>query len=318
MRTVLAFVARRLAIMAILLILVSVGVFSLLALEPGNPINNLLGLKARTPATVHALEAQYHLNQSFLQQYFHWAVNALQLNFGQSIQTSLPVGQEIGSRLPVSLFLGIYAYVLTMVVGVVLGVVAALRRRTLTDRSIVTIGILGLSTPAFVTGLILIYVLGDIVKVFPTFGYGSGFSSELFHLTLPAVALGFTCVAFVAKHTRASVLNVIDQDYVTFARARGLGWGRILLWYYLRNGLMPIVSISTALLAYMIAGAVLVEVTFSIPGIGNLLVTSSGSKDIPVVQGIAIVLAALIMLLNLLTDVIYMFVDPRIRFGAAG
>lgn len=309
------FAARRLAVLALLLVVVSFAVFSLLYLSPGSVIDTLLGTNPRTPAELSYLTSEYHLNQPFLTQYWLWASQAARLNFGNSIQTSLPVTAEIRQRLPVTLFLGVYAYILTVLLGVGLGLAAALRRRRLADRGIVGASIVALSTPAFVSGVFLIYLFGIQVRLFPVAGPGTGFFGQLWHLTLPAVALALTATAYLVKHTRAAVIMVLDQDYVTFARARGLAPGRVLIGYILRNALIPVVTMSGLILSYVITGAVLVEDTFSLPGIGQLLVQSATAKDLPLIQGVAMVVAIVIVLANLLADVALIAVDPRIRLG---
>jgi peptide/nickel transport system permease protein len=225
------------------------------------------------------------------------------------------VTDEIGARLPTSLFLGAYAYVLTMVLGIGLGMAAALRRRRLVDSGIVAASIGALSTPAFVAGVFLIYLFGIVLHLFPVAGVGEGFVDELWHLTLPAVSLALVGTAFLVKHTRAAMIAVLDQDYVTFARARGLSPARILLAYGLRNALIPVVTMSGVVLAFVVTGAVLVEDTFSLPGIGRLLVQSATTKDLPMILGVAMVVAAVIMGANLLADLALVAVDPRVRLG---
>lgn len=307
------FLARRTGALLITLAILSFLIYSLLYLAPGNPVDILLGNQPRTPETVRLLNEKYHLDQPFLIQYWIWAQGALQLDFGTSILTTLPVSQEIGSRLPVSVFLGIYAYILTMIGGVGLGVLSALRRKTVVDRGIVGASVIALSTPAFVSGVFLLFLFAITVQLFPATGMGDDFFDRVWHLTLPAVALALTVSAFVLKHTRAAVLAVIDQDFVTFARARGLSPIRIMSTYILRNALIPIVTISGLVLGSLITGAFLVEVTFSVPGIGKLLVDAAINKDLPLIQGVAMIIAVVIILANLLADLLYMAIDPRIR-----
>jgi peptide/nickel transport system permease protein len=310
-----AFIARRMAVLAVLLVVISFVVFALLYISPGNAVDALLGTNPRTPAEVALLRHEYHLDKSFWEQYWIWASDAARFRFGNSIQTTLPVTDEIKARLPMSLELGLYAYVLTMVLGVGFGMLAALRRRGLVDRGIVAGAIVALSAPAFVTAVFLIYVFGIVVRWFPVSGQGSGFVNGLWHLTLPAFALALVGVAFVLRHTRVAMIGVLDQDYVTFARARGLSPRRVLLGYALRNALIPVVTMSGLILAFVITGGVLVENTFSLPGIGRLLVQSATSKDLPMVQGVAMVVAVVITGANLLADVALVMVDPRIRMG---
>jgi peptide/nickel transport system permease protein len=264
---------------------------------------------------VRTLTHEYHLDEPFLTQYWLWAKGAIHGDFGNSIVSTLPVTHEITSRLPTSLFLGLYAFVLTMISGLGLGIASALRKWTFTDRSLVAGTIVALSTPAFVAGVLLLFLFAIKLGLFPVFGPGDGFIDRLWHLTLPAIALALSCAAYVMKHTRASMIGVLDQDYVTFARARGLSGRRVLFTYALRNALIPVVTISGLILTFLITGAVLVETTFSLSGIGQLLVQSAAAKDIPVIQGVAIVVALVIMIVNLLADLVYLAVDPRIRLG---
>jgi peptide/nickel transport system permease protein len=309
------FVLRRLAALVALLVVLSFGVFALLYLSPGSVVDILVGPNARTPETVRRLRQDYHLDQPFLMQYWLWAKEAAQFHFGNSIQTSLAVTDEIKARLPVSLFLGAYAYVLTMGTGVALGMWAAFNQRTDGDRAVVAITIVGLSTPVFVAGIFLIYLFAIVLPWFPAAGRGSGFWDELWHLTLPAVSLAAVSAAYVVKHTRAAMINVLDQDYVMFGRARGLSTTRTLFVYALRNALIPIVTVSALVLTFVITGAVLVEVTFSLQGVGSLLVQAADAKDLPMVQGVAISIAIVIMVANLLADLAYAALDPRIRLG---
>jgi peptide/nickel transport system permease protein len=313
-RTLVAFVLRRVAILALLLVLISFAVFSLLYISPGNAIDVLLGANPRTPETVRALRHQYHLDKPFLVQYWLWFKGAVRFKFGNSIQTASPVSDSIRSRLPTSLLLGCYAFVLTIISGVGLGIAAALRQRHAVDRGIVGAGIVALSTPPFVSGVLLLYVFAIVLRWFPVFGQGSGFWDQLWHLTLPAVALSLVASAYVLKHTRAAVIGVLNQDFVTFARARGLSRRRILFVYVLRNALIPVITISGLILAFLITGAVLVEVTFSLPGLGQLLVESATTKDLPMIQGVTLAIAVVIVIANLLADVAYFLVDPRVRF----
>lgn len=314
-RAVVSLVARRVLVSCLMLILISFVIFSLLYITPGDVVTTLLGTRRRTPETVELMQQQYHLNDPFLTQYWIWLKDAVRLDFGDSSITALPVTDEIGARLPNSLFLGFGSYVLTMIVGIPLGLAAAVKKTTILDRGIVASVIIGFSTPVFVAALGLLYVFSVLLGWFPVSGAGSGFGGRVSHLALPAVALAITGVALIVKHTRAVVIRILDEDYVTFARARGLSSRRIFTYYALRNGLIPVVTVSVPLLASLVTGAVLVEVTFSLPGIGDLLVRSSSSQDLPTLQAIALLVAAMIMVANLAADLIYMAVDPRIRYG---
>ena len=312
MRAVAWFIARRLLAILVLLFVISFLVFSLLYLAPGTAVDVLLGNQPRTPETVAALEAKYHLNEPFLAQYWYWLHGALRLDFGTSIRTTLPVTDDILARLPVTVFLALYAFVLQMVVGVTVGVLAAFRQRSLVDRGLVAFTVIGLSTPSFVAGIFVLFIFAVVLGWFPAFGAGDDFFDRLWHLTLPALSLAIVGTAFIVKHTRAAVIAVLDQDYVIFARARGLSSARVLFRYVLRNAAIPIVSVVTMVLAFLLIGAVFVEVTFSISGMGALVVKAANSQDLPLIQGVAIFIALIVMGFNLLADLAYLAVDPRV------
>jgi peptide/nickel transport system permease protein len=311
-----AFVLRRLAGLVVVVVLVSFLVFSLLYVAPGSPEQLLLGnSKTIDPATIRAVREQYHLNGPFLERYLHWAADAVQLDFGTSIRTSEPVAHGIAQRLSLTSQLAGLAFIATLLLGIPLGVLAAVRRTKLVDRGVVFFSIVGLSAPAFASGVLLLYVFAVRLPWFPAFGQGEGFADRLKHLVLPAAALALTATGLVVKITRAAFVTELEKDYVTFARARGIPPRRVLFGFVLRNAATPIVTAAGLILAYMLAGSVLVEVTFALPGIGALLVDSVTSQDIPMVQGLAMLIAALVVVVNLVVDLVYPLIDPRIVFG---
>jgi peptide/nickel transport system permease protein len=307
------YVFRRIAALCAVLLLISLVVFSLLDLAPGSPVDLLLGPREATPALVASIQHQYHLDQPFLTQYWDWLQGAVQLNFGQSIVTTQPVMSAIEPRLWLSVQLAAYAFILAAALGVILGVAAARRRRSGLDRSIVGLSVVGVSAPAFATGILLLYLFAVRLGWFPVFGQGSGFTDRIWHLTLPAIALGLTAMGLILRMTRAGAISALEQDYVAFARSRGIRPRRILTAYVLRNSLVPIVTGAGLVLAYLLAGAVLVEVTFALPGIGSLLVDSINAKDIPVVQALAMLIAVTVVVINLVVDLTYLAIDPRMR-----
>jgi peptide/nickel transport system permease protein len=314
-RQMLWFVLRRLIVMAVLLIALSFCVFALLYASPGSVVEAVLGTSMRTQQRIQALKQEFHLDKPFLTQYWIWARDALRLHFGNSFQSTLPVTDEIKSRLGTSAFLAAYAYVLTMIVGCGLGVLTALKQRSVIDRGVVGAAILGFSAPGFAVGVYLLYLLAIKVHLFPVYGGGQGFWGEAYHLTLPAITLAIGSSASILKHTRAAVIGVAEQDYVTFARARGLSTRRVLFVYLLRNALIPVITVSGLLLSGFLTGAVLIEVTFSVPGIGSLLVRSATYKDLPMLQAVSLLFAVVIIVANLWADIAYIAVDPRIRLG---
>lgn len=310
-----AIIGKRLVALVALMLLLSVTVFSLVYLAPGDPVKAYLGGRPATPETVDKVREQFNLDKSFTTQYWLWLKDALSFRFGTSTKTTLPVTEEIGARLGSSVFLATYAYVLMIVLGVVGGAIAALHQRKAVDRVIVAVGVVAVSTPPFVMGVALLYLFAVVVPVFPAAGVGEGIVDRLWHLTLPALALALSVAAFLLRHTREAMINVLNQDYILFARARGLSRSRVLTRYAIRNALIPIVTVSGAMFAYFFSGAVLVEATFSLGGVGELLVQSAQASDLPVIQALVLLIATLIVIANLAADLAYMAIDPRIRLG---
>jgi peptide/nickel transport system permease protein len=316
-RLIAIFLARRLLALLVLLLIISFLVFGLLYLAPGNAIQVLLGTHPSSPAVRAALTAKYHLNEPFIGQYLYWLKGAVHLNLGVSIQSGQTVTSLIGSRIGLTLFLGIYAFIIAVLLGVPAGVIAAMRNRTVADRAIVGLSLLGVSVPVFVSGVFLLYLLAIDAGWFPIFGPGNGFADELWHLTLPAVALAFGVMALLVKLTRAAMVTVLEQDYIAFAHARGVSPVTVITRHALRNALGPIVTAGGLILGVVLTGAVLVEQVFALPGIGSLLITSVETKDVPVVQGFTLLAAALLIAANFLIDLCYLFIDPRVTSGQA-
>lgn len=311
-----AFIGRRLAVMAVLLALISMAVFALLYITPGDLAQVLLGDQQVTPEAIAAIHRQYHLDDPLPVQYARWANGAIHLDFGRSIRTREPVIAGILRRLQLTLFLGVYGFLIGMGLGVLLGILAAVKKWGPIDRGVVGLSVLAVSSPAFVTGIFLLFALGVVVPVFPISGQGEDFVDQLWHLTLPAIALALTGMARVIKLTRAAMITTLEQDYIAFARARGLSRWRVLSAYAVRNSLSPIVTAGGFIFNQMMFGTVLVEVTFALPGIGNLLVESINFKDIPMVQCLGVLIALVVITVNLVIDVLYLAIDPRVRFSA--
>ncbi|KAA1373078.1 ABC transporter permease [Aeromicrobium fastidiosum] len=315
----LQFIGKRLVFGIFLLLVVSFLVFSLQAGSKGSLVSTVLGGRPATAAQVAQVRADYHLDDPFWQRYLYWLGDALHFDFGRSIRSQESVFSAILERLPITLELTVLSIVLVVLLGVPLGMVSGIKRGSLTDRVVTSLSIVGLSAPVFATGIFLLYVFGVFLGWFPSFGAGEGFGLDrLKHLVLPSLALAATMVAIVARQTRAVTLDVMNQDYITFARARGLSRRRIMLAYALRNISMPIVTITGLLLIYLIGGTILVEQVFSIEGLGNLMVTSVQSSDIPVVQGISLVFAVFVVIVTLVVDLIGMWIDPRTMYPTEG
>ncbi|EPE94771.1 ABC transporter permease [Rhizobium grahamii] len=311
----LMFLARRCAVAIPLLLIISFGVFVLVHIAPGDPVRSLLGTRAADPATIAAIRARYHLDDPLPVQYGKWLSQVIQGDLGVSIQGNRAVTRTIRDRLGVTVFLTLMSSVLVLGPGIVLGAVAAYCHGRRLDRALVMLGVFGISSPAFVTGIFLLYVFGVLLRWFPIFGSGEGFFDRAWHLTLPSLALAISVMAIVIKITRAAMIEELGQDYVTFAKSRGLSPRRILFAYVLRNSLIPLVTAAGIIVVGIVAGAIYVEVTFSLPGLGALTVEAIQKRDIPTIQGIVLLFSTFVVLVNLVVDVLYALIDPRIRFG---
>lgn len=311
-----AFLGKRVIGLLLVLAALSFGIFALQFAAPGSVEQVLLGTtRPGDPEVIAGIRERYHLDEPFLTQYGLWLQGAVQLDFGESTRTSEPVLAMLADRGRLTALLGGYAFVLVLSIGIPLGMLAGIRKRTPLDRAAVSLSVFGVSAPAFVTGVFLLYLFAVVFDLFPAFGQGDGFVDRLWHLTLPATALALTGIAPIVKFTRTGMIQALDQDYVVAARARGLSRTRVNVSYGLRNALIPIVTASGLILGVMLTGAALVEVTFALPGLGSLLIESVNVQDVPVVQGLAMMAATLVLFVNLLTDILYLFVDPRIRFS---
>lgn len=311
------YIGRRVLIALPMLIVITFGVFALIHIAPGSPERALLGARSASPETLAAIRQKWNLDEPFLVQYLLWLKAVVAGDFGNSILSNQPVINGIRQRLGVTVFLGAYAVVLSLVVGIPLGMWAALRRGSVTDRTVVGVSVLGVSAPGYATGLALLYVFAVLLGWFPVFGSGDGFLDRAYHLTLPAFALALSLLALIVKITRAAMIDELDKDYVAFARARGLPRRRVLGPYVLRNALIPIVTAAGIIIVVLISGAVLVEFTFGLEGIGTFLVDAVTRRDIPVVQALVLMIAIFVIAVNLALDVLYTLIDPRIRFSKA-
>jgi ABC-type dipeptide/oligopeptide/nickel transport system permease component len=313
-----AYIIRRLLLLVPVVLFVSFITFMLIHLVPGDPARVLLG-EDSTPAALAALRQQLGLDKPLYEQYALWLNQAVHGNLGDSIQLHQPVLQAILQRLPVTLELGVAALLFSLVLAVPLGIVSATRRGSRLDWLLNVGSLLGTTIPPFVLGLLLILFFGVIIRVFPPGGYVPFTDDPLENLRdliLPMIALGSATVAVNFRQVRASMLDVLGQDYIRTARAKGLREQHINYRHALPNALLPLLTLVGLQVGAILAGAVVIETIFLWPGVGQLAVTSILSKDYPVVQGVVLLSAFSYILINLLVDLSYSFVDPRITYGA--
>lgn len=313
------YIARRILLMIPVALLVSFVTFMLIHLIPGDPARVLLGESA-TPQTVAALDHQLGLDKPLWTQYALWLGQALHGNLGQSIQLQQPVTTAIIQRLPVTAELGVLALIVSVALAIPLGVAAAARRNTSFDWLVNILSLIGTAIPNFVLGLLLILFLAVVLRPFPPGGYVPFTQDPLGNLRdiiLPVVTLAAGAVAGNMRQIRASMIEVLNQDYVRTARAKGLSQRRVYYIHALRNALLPLLTIVGLQAGAILSGAVVIETIFLWPGVGQLAIQSILAKDYPVVQGVVLLSALSYMLINLLVDISYGVLDPRISLKSS-
>jgi peptide/nickel transport system permease protein len=309
---VFGYAIRRTVSSLVTIVLVSIVVFALVHLIPGNPAQVILGFRS-TPYQLGQLRVTLGLNKPLPVQYANFWSGVVHGTMGMSLIYRQPVLGLVFPRLAITLFLVIYSAVLSVIAGVPIGTIAALKKEKPTDQAIRVMLLIGVAVPAFWIGTLLILVFSLKIPIFPVAGYGSGFAGHMVSLFLPALTLALWQTALIARNLRTSILEVIRMPYVDFARMKGLPPWSVLRRHILRNGLVSTVTIVGINVSFLLAGAVVVESVFSIPGSGSLLVQSVFARDYPVIEGITFVYAVLVILINLITDLIYPLLDPRVR-----
>jgi peptide/nickel transport system permease protein len=304
-----SYLVRRILTSILVLFGVSILVFSVIHLVPGDVTMAILGRQKVSESRVNELREQLGLNDPLPVQYWRYLSRALHGDLGISIRNNLPVSRSIAEQMPSTVALALSAFLLALTLGGVLGVVAALRQGSWIDTLVMALSVSGLSVPTFWMGLLLILLFSVKWGMFPSISNGSS-PRELF---LPALALGLPEAAVVARMVRASLLDVLGKEYITTARAKGLPKHMVVMKHAMRNALIPVVTFAGLQMAYLLGGATIVETMFARQGIGRLAVQSIYNRDYPVVQGVVLVTAAIYVVINTLTDITYVYLNPKIR-----
>ncbi len=311
-----AYIVRRILATIPVMAVVALFVFSLLYIAPGDPAAVIAGDQA-TPADVERIRQSLGLDRPFLVQFWDWLGRLSRADLGRSIFTNLPVTTMIAQRIEPTLSLMLITLVLAVTVAVPIGVLAAWKAGTFIDRAIMAFAVFGFSVPVFVVGYLLAYFFALELEWLPVQGYtplSRGLWPWLENLILPAIALSCAFMALIARITRASMLEVLQQDYIRTARSKGLGQRPILFVHALKNASVPIVTVIGIGIAILIGGAVVTESVFAIPGVGRLTVDAILRRDYPVIQGVVLLFSFVYVLVNLAIDLIYTLLDPRIRY----
>lgn len=310
----LRYAARRVLHMVPVLFGISLVSFFLIHLIPGDPIKTMLAGKG-TEETIREIRHRLGLDRPLLQQYLDFLTGLLRGDLGNSVLQRRPVSGLVAERVGPTILLLAYSTVISVLVALPLAVVSALRRNRVTDHAVRTTTMVTFAMPSFWLGLLLILFFSLRLGWFPTSGYGEGFLGHLQSLTLPALTIGLYLAPMLIRSLRASMIDVMTMEYVEAARARGLSEAQVIGKHVIRNALIPTVTVLGVNIGWLIGGAVVVEQVFSIPGLGQLLVASIFTRDYPIVQGLTLVFGVLVIVINLLADLSYGLIDPRVRYG---
>jgi peptide/nickel transport system permease protein len=307
------FVGRRLLLLIPTALGVTIIAFFMIHLIPGDPARTILGIHA-TPKAIAILHHQWGLNRPLASQYWLFMDRLLHGNLGLSLYYGVGVSGLIISRLPATIWLITYAGVIAVAISVPLAMIAATRKDAVRDQVVRAVPLVGLGMPAFWLALILQTELALKLHLFPVTGYGNGFFGHLRAMFLPSLVVAVALCPVVIRSLRASMLNVLGADFITTARAKGVPGPRLFTRHVLRNAVIPAVTVLGINIGFLIGGTLIVEQVFAIPGIGSLMIQSIFQRDFPVVQAVALVFGIMVVLVNLLTDVAYASLDPRVRF----
>lgn len=310
------YLVRRLLGVVPVLALVAVTSFLLVYLVPGDPAMVMLGSDA-TPQQIQALRTQMGLDRSLPEQFVLWLGQALRGNLGESFFLGRPVAQALMERLPATMQLAILSLFFSLLIGIPAGIVAAVRQNSRWDQVVMVVAMGGISVPSFWLGLAMILLFSVQLGWLPSGGYSplwEDFGHGLRTLILPAVSLGFMQAALIARMTRSSMLEVLRQEYVRTAKAKGLGWSRVTLRHALKNAMIPVITTIGTAFGVLLGGAVIVEIVFTYPGLGRLVVLAVQRRDYPLVQGALLLTSVIYVVVNLAVDLLYSVFDPRIKY----
>lgn len=310
-----SYIGKRVLVAIPTLLIISIFVFSLQKLLPGDPVLALAG-EDRDPQTIEYLREKYHLNDPVPVQYIRWVGDALQGDLGISLKTNQPVLKLIGDKLPVTIQLAVMSIIFAFVIGIPMGILAAVKKNTALDYIANVVALSGLSIPNFWLGIMLILLVSVKLGWLPASGYQPFFDDPLRSIQtmlMPAFVLGNALAATLMRHTRSAMLSVLSADYIRTARAKGLSEWKVVLEHTFRNAVLPIVTLSALLFGDLLAGAVLTEQIFTIPGFGKLIVDAVFTRDYAVVQGVVLCTALGFIVMNLVADVLYVLLNPRMR-----
>jgi peptide/nickel transport system permease protein len=307
-------VTRLLTLIPLMFFITSV-VFFLIHFIPGDPARVIVGGQRITEANLQNIRHQYRLDRPVIEQYGLWVKDLSQGNLGRSYRQRTEVRTLILDRLPLTMKLATFSFIISLVIALPLGILSAVRRNTWVDFTATGFSLIGASSPVFFTAILLILLFAYKLSVLPALGAGNGGLDEVKHLFLPSLTLGLSLACITTRVTRSAMIESLTQDYIETARAKGLSSRTVVMKHAFRNALIPIITVAGLQFGFLLVGTVLVEYTFGLGGLGSLLVDAVQRRDYPVVQGTTIFIAGVFIVINLIVDVLYGVVDPRVRYG---
>ena len=307
------FIVKRILQLIPILLATSILIFCMIRITPSDPVASMTKGKRISEETRQSLEEKYHLDKSLPEQYIFWITNALRGDLGDSFEYKQSVNSLIAGRLPTTLQLVIMSAILALLIAVPVGIISAVKMNQATDRILSVLTLIFVASPVFLTAILLMLVFALNLHLFPTFGSGKSIVENIYYLFLPALALGLNMVALISRITRSNMIEQLNSNYTTTAIAKGIPYHRVVLKHCLKNAIIPVVTVASIQIGSMIVGAVLVENVFALGGVGDILIGAIKSSDYPVVQGITLMMVALFLVINLLVDIVYALIDPRIR-----
>ena len=307
------FIVKRILQLIPILLATSILIFCMIRITPSDPVASMTKGKRISEETRQSLEEKYHLDKSLPEQYIIWITNALKGDLGDSFEYKQSVNSLIAGRLPTTLQLVIMSAILALLIAVPVGIISAVKMNRATDRILSVITLIFVASPVFLTAILLMLVFALNLHIFPTFGSGKSIAENIYYLFLPALALGLNMVALISRITRSNMIEQLNSNYTTTAIAKGIPYHRVVLKHCLKNAIIPVITVASIQIGSMIVGAVLVENVFALGGVGDILIGAIKSSDYPVVQGITLMMVVLFLVINLLVDIVYALIDPRIR-----
>lgn len=309
-----SYIVRRLLLLVPVLFLVSILIFGMSHMSPTDPALVMVGGKQTSPEVLENIREKYHLNDPLWTQYYYWISDALKGDLGESFKLKQSVSGMIAERLPLTIQLVLMSTVITLIIAIPLGIIAAVKKNTWVDYVSSLFALSGVSSPVFFTGVLMVLLFSYKLDILPAFGSGDTIMENFKFLLLPSLALGVNMIALSSRITRSGMIDVLSTNYIQTAVAKGIPKRVVILKHGLKNALIPLLTVTGLQLGFLIVGTVLVEYTFGLGGIGSLIVNGVQSSDYPVVQGTTLFLVTVFLFINLIIDVLYAVIDPRIRY----